>query len=280
MGERLVIGNAPRRRLPVKPVALIAGIGLVLALIVTRLVFFELVRVRGATMAPNALEGDVLLVASLGEPTLGSVVLVEQGEREVLRRVVGLPGDHMSTVDGVLVRNGVPLDTEAVGLFGWRAAEDGEAVARPHRQGLLIERFADGRAHYLLGDHDGAARPWRLELPEVQVPPGHVFVLCDNRRTCPLDEQSGPVALDRINGVARSVLWLGDARADPPGEGLDYGAFTPLASEASDASPRSADASPPEEPSSPDAGSATDGSIESSSDGSAPSDASIASPLK
>ncbi len=269
MGERLVIGTAPRRRLPIKPIALVAGLGLLLALLVTRLVFFELVRVRGGTMAPAVLEGDVLLVASLGAPALGSVVLVEQGEREVLRRVVGLAGDRMATADGVLVRNGAPLETEALGVFGWRAATAGDAPARPHRQALVVERFADGRQHRVLGDHDGAARPWRLDMPEVEVPPGHVFVLCDNRRICPLDEQAGPVALDRINGVARSVVWRGGARVEAPGG--DYGALRPLASSAG--APALGGSDPPPSPP-PDGGATTDGSTGSASD------ASMASPRK
>lgn len=249
MGERLVIGTAPRKRLPVKPIAVVAGVGLLLSLIVTRLVFFELVQVRGDTMAPNAMEGDVLLVSSLGDPTLGSVVLVEQAEREVLRRVVGLAGDHIATADGVLLRNGVPLDTAKTGVFGWlRRTDETEDSVRPHRQALVDEAFADGRWHHILGDHDGAARPWRLELPEVQVPPGHVFVLCDNRRICPLDDQAGPVAIDRIGGVARWLLWYGGAREVPPESRPFYGAFRRLGSVVAERPSRSDDGPAAEAP--------------------------------
>jgi len=237
VGERLVIGTAPRKQLPVKPVAFLLGVGLLLAVVITRLFVFEMVQVRGGTMAPNAMEGDILLVASLGDPALGSVVLVEHGEREVLRRIVGLPGDTITTADGVLVRNGVPLGTEEVGVFGWLRDIEGEPDARPHRQALVAERFADGRLHHLLADHDGTARPWRLSLPEVEVPPGHVFVLCDNRRICSLDDQAGPVRVDRITGVARSVLWRGGSRDPSSGVRSLPGAFDGLASHLPDADP-------------------------------------------
>ncbi len=280
MGERLVIGTAPRKRLPVKPVALILGLGLVAALALTRLVFFELVQVRGDTMAPNAMEGDILLISSLATPSLGSVVLVEQGEREVLRRVVALAGDHVATVDGVIERNGHPLRTERIGVFGWLRAS-AEADARPHRQVLLDERFADGRRHRILGDHDGAARPWRLDMPELEVPPGHVFVLCDNRRICPLDDQAGPVALHRITGVARSVLWLGDAREVPPAEGGFEGLGSRVSGEQGDPARDGADQSAPAAASD---GGSTDGAATAASDagmgGAAGADSTVDSPRK
>lgn len=233
MGDRLVIGAAPRRRLPWRRIGLVAGVGFVLTVLVVRLVFFELVRVRGATMAPAVGEGDVLLVASLGEPRLGAVVLVEAGERTVLRRVIGLPGDRIGSAEGLVVRNAVPLEQEPLGVFEYAAApEEADEPAIPHRQALFVERFADGRGHGVLGDHDGAARPWRFEMPEVEVPPGHVFVLCDNRRTCPLDEHAGPVSVDRIEGVAQAVLW--SPRAGE--EGAGYGAFSALSSSSVSAS--------------------------------------------
>lgn len=240
---RLVIGTAPKRRVPLRAIALGAAALLVLSLALTRLVFFELVRVRGNTMAPAAMHDDILLVANLGRPGLGAVVLLEDRNREVLRRVVGVPGDRMATAEGVLTRNGVPLETTPSGVFETYEGKD-ETDRRPHGQTMAIERFADGRGHGILGDHDGAARPWRFDLPEIEVPPGHVFVLCDNRRTCPLDDASGVVALDRIAGVARSVMWYGEARVVPPPDAPFYGAFYGLASTASVAVADDSTASP------------------------------------
>lgn len=230
--RRLAIGNAPRARFPLKGIAVIGIIGLVLMLLMIRLVFFELVRVQGNTMAPAAMQGDVLLVASLGRPAPGAVVLVEAGERVVLRRVIGVAGDVMASVDGVLTRNGVPFETEAIGEFAWWSADDTDRT-RPHRQAMRFERLGSGLGHRVLADYEGSIRPWQFEMPEIEVPPMHVFVLCDNRRICPLDEQSGVVGLDRIEGVARSAMWYGDARETPPPAAPLYGAFESLASSSS-----------------------------------------------
>jgi len=182
----------------------------VLALIITRLVFLELVRVRGDTMAPNALEGDILLIASLAAPARGDVVLIEAGDRAVLRRVIGLPGEQIGALDGALTLDGVPLETETTGIYRYRRGD----ADRPVRQARAIERLPDGRAHAILGDHDGAARPWRLDVPEIEVGPGQLFVLCDNRRTCPLDELAGVVPRDAVTGVVRAVVDAGGARLD------------------------------------------------------------------
>lgn len=215
MSTRLVVGPAPRRRAPSKRrwrLAVVAGVAAVLLI---RLVFLELVVVRGHTMAPAALDGDVLLVLRRADPKVGDVVLVEHQEHTVVRRVVAAPGDRVTAVDGVLTLDDVPLETRVDGTFAYR--EPGEA-GRPRRQQRYIERGPHGQ-HAVLGSHTGAARPWLLELPALEVPPGHVFVLCDNRRTCPLDERSGVVPLSWVQGVATHRVWAGDARAEPDPQG-------------------------------------------------------------
>lgn len=204
------------------------------ALLAVRVFVAELVVARGSTMAPNVLDGDVLLVARGARPTLGAVVLVEVGDdTAVLRRVLGVAGDRFEVVEGVLHRNGQPLPVRAAGTFTFRVAPGDRAQAGDgptRRQHQFEETIEGGRAHRVLGDFLGSARPWQFELPTVDVPPGHVFVVCDNRRQCPLDDRLGAVPLEAVRGVARSLVWYGDARADEPPSRPFYGAFIPLES--------------------------------------------------
>lgn len=209
--SKVLVGATPRRRLPIRGLGTTLLVLAVLALILTRLVFLELVRVRGDTMAPALLDGDILLIASLGAPARGDVVLLEAGDRAVLRRVVGLPGEQIGALDGVLTIDGVPLETEATDIYRYRK-DDAE---RPVRQTRALETLPDGQTHAILGDHDGAARPWRLDVPEVEVAPGQLFVLCDNRRTCPLDELAGVVPRAVVSGVVRAIVDPGDGRLEP-----------------------------------------------------------------
>jgi signal peptidase I len=221
VAERLAFGPDPgRRRLKGwwRWVFLAAIAGLAVA----RWFFVELVVVRGNTMAPTVLEGDVLLVNRRAEPAVGDVVLLELDERVVLRRVVALGGERVSSDEGLLALAGRTLPTRVVGTFAYREAADG---GRPRRQQHFIEVLPDGRRHEILGDHAGSARPWLFEVLPVEVPPDHLFVVCDNRRTCPPDELMGLVPRQYARGVASRLLLYGEARERTP-EGVPiYGAW-------------------------------------------------------
>ncbi len=230
MGERLVVGPAPRRKLPARSLLKAAALLLLVVVVGARLLIVELVSVMGNTMAPNVLEGDVLMVMRRAAPRLGDVVLVENGDRAVLRRVLALPGDSVAAVEGVLVRNDIPLETRIGGNFAYHDGT-GEDADRPRRQQLFFEHLEDRRTHAALGDHVGAARPWALELPRIEVPSGHIFVLCDNRRVCPLDELAGVVPRAWVKGVARYAMWFGDARVEAPPDRPLWGAFVRLESQ-------------------------------------------------
>jgi hypothetical protein len=132
----------------------------------------------------------------------------------------------------VLTRDEVAVPTQVTKSFAWRETSEDldEALDLQHRQHRFIEQLEGDRYHHILGDFVGAAKRWTLELPELEVPPGSLFLLCDNRRQCPLDERSGVVPRAAIKGVVRALLWYGDARAEPPKYRPFYGAFVPLAS--------------------------------------------------
>ena len=142
--SRLPIGPVPGR--PRRPRRLWrwALAAVVLGLLLARWFFVELVVVRGNTGAPTALEGDVLLVVRRAEPAQGDVVLLEHEGREVLRRVIALPGQTVGADEGVLTIDDVPLATRVVGTFAYRELSDGD---RARRQQHFIESLPDGRRH-------------------------------------------------------------------------------------------------------------------------------------
>lgn len=224
MNGRLVIGPAPRRRLGGRFWGRLLFVLIVGAIVIARLFFWELVTVRGNTMAPAVVDGDVLLVRRGVPPQIGDVVVLRLDERVVLRRVIATAGDRIASDEGVLTINDLPLETRVEGAFGY---QDGEHQRRQER---FREALPDGRTHAILGDMIGAARPWLFEIPPIEVPAGHVFVICDNRRVCPLDELAGPVPMQWSEGVARHLMWYSDERLTPPEVQPLYGAFEPLVS--------------------------------------------------
>ncbi len=92
-----------------------AGAALVFCLLVFTLVFNAL-RVSDMSMAPSLKQGDVLLISRLSQvfytPARGDVFAFrqEEGRQIYLARVLALPGERVSAVNGRLYINGVLLD--------------------------------------------------------------------------------------------------------------------------------------------------------------------------
>lgn len=72
---------------------------------------FKIIIVSGFSMAPTYHDGQVLLMKrSLGKLTYGDIVVIKQVEQgNVVKRVVGLPGDIIRLADGLVFRNDIGL---------------------------------------------------------------------------------------------------------------------------------------------------------------------------
>lgn len=188
-----------------------------LGLIIARVFFFEMVIVRGNTMAPTALEGDVFLVHRSRIPTVGDVVLVDTDDAgPVLRRILGQPGDTLQTEDGRLIRNGQPVEARRVGSFVYQEPGEVEADMPPRRQHFIRESLGGNQLYHVLGDHIGNVKPWALSFDPITVPDQHYFILCDNRPICPEGAPGLTVQASDISGVVGVPLMLGGARVDAP----------------------------------------------------------------
>ena len=200
--------------------------------LVVRTFAFEPFNIPSGSMKPTLLVGDYLFVSKFAYgysryslplslplfpgrileqlPERGDVVVFKlpaDNKTDYIKRVIGLPGDRIQVRDGLLYINGVAAQVEGVARF----MEDigGSQVDAP----LLRETLPDGPSHEIIdltpnGAHDNTR--------VYEVPPGHVFVMGDNRDNS-LDsrvDHVGYIPLENLIGRAELLFFSvnGEAR--------------------------------------------------------------------
>jgi len=96
----------------------------------------------------------------------------------LVKRVIGLPGDHLQMRSGRLWINGkeLPLQADGTGL-----AEDGPGEGAPGRYfdaERYVETLPNGKKHVIFRKHWGGVYD---DTGVYVVPPDHLFVMGDNR---------------------------------------------------------------------------------------------------
>lgn len=213
----------------------------VAVVVLIRLFLYEPFRIPSDSMSPTLISGDYIWVRlfayglrlpgtgvwlwRVSEPRRGDPVVFEY-EREpgkfFIKRVVGIPGDHVVVRDGGLWINGKPVAVEALTISGASrrdkcvAALSGTATnvvppflkpvpyTRQMRSfDVLIETIGEGAGHFV----QRARKRDPAGDFETTVPDGFYFLMGDNRDRSRDSRTWGLVPRDNIRGRASSI-WL------------------------------------------------------------------------
>lgn len=197
---------------------------------------YEPFNIPSGSMKPTLLVGDYLFVSKFSYgyskyslplsiplfegrifgdlPERGDVAvfkLPSDNKTDYIKRIVGLPGDRLQMIDGILNINGTPVEVRRLGNF--LDDERGRLVEEP----LYLETLPNGVDHQILDLTSLGA----LDNTKVfEVPEGHVFAMGDNRDNS-LDSRTDQVSfvpLENLIGRADFLLFSvnGSARIWEP----------------------------------------------------------------
>ena len=115
-------------------------------------------------------------------------------EKDMIKRIIGVAGDTVQVEKNVVILNGEPLEREFV------TKEVTGNYMYPYEI-LERETLPDG-ATYTVRFRGGGQ-----DMPEIQIKPGHVFVMGDNRDNSADGRCWGQVPVQNIKGHAMVIWW-------------------------------------------------------------------------
>lgn len=196
-------------------------IALVQALAI-RVLAYEAFETDGPSMEPTLLNGDRFVVdkSAFGlslplvsdeadhwaDPLPGDVVVLRSpaDQVDIIKRVIGVPGDRIEIRDDVVYRNGGSIRRHIVGPCEEASSTEDPTDCEVVEEGIGARTWRT--SHSLLSPPES--------LAELVVPEGTVFVLGDHRDRSndSRNPRLGCIPMSRIRGRAQIIYWS-EARA-------------------------------------------------------------------
>lgn len=195
------------------------GSAILLAMFI-RIVLFEAFEIEGPSMEPSLLNGDRVVVSKFSYglflpfmneavvtwdlPDIGDVVIVRspRDNVDIVKRVVGLPGDTVELREGVVYRNG-----EAIPHVSQGSCRD-QPDSGPFGCEWVEERV--GEHTYRISRNLDSVRTTRAP---VTVEPGRIYVLGDHRDRSNDSRALGTIPASRVKGRVLSIYWSSEGGA-------------------------------------------------------------------
>jgi signal peptidase I len=123
--------------------------------------------------SPTSIPDDDPFLERAAKDLLEAIAIRKPGDDELIKRIVGLPGETVDAIDGQVVI-------------------DGRRLLEPYLSDGVVTTMPSG---------------------PVTVPEGHVFVMGDNRGSSSDSRVIGAIDIDTIDGRAIARIWPPDRRA-------------------------------------------------------------------
>jgi signal peptidase I len=158
-------------------------IAIVLATVIRTFLFAPIV-VDGESMMPTLKDQDRMIVNKfsykIGEPKRFDIVVFHAPEgKDYIKRVIGLPGDHIEYKNDTLYVNGKAYKEEYLDEY------KAQLIDGPLTEPFTIEE-----------------KTGRKTVPE-----GHLFVMGDNRRFSKDSRHIGTVPMEKVLGKTNILYW-------------------------------------------------------------------------
>jgi signal peptidase I len=210
------------------------AIAVVLSPLLIRTFLFQPFNIPAGSMKPTLFVGDYIFVSKYSygynrysfpfspplalisgrvfasDPERGDVVvfrLPKDPSIDYVKRVIGLPGDRIQMINGVLHINGTPVKREQIGDFVETDDNGREVHIKQWR-----ETLPNGVSHPTL---DMIENGFYDNTKEYRVPAGHYFMMGDNRDNSSdsrVENQVGYVPVENLIGRVQILFWSVDEK--------------------------------------------------------------------
>jgi signal peptidase I len=218
------------------------AIAVLLSPLLIRTFLFQPFNIPAGSMKPTLLVGDYIFVSKYSygynrysfpfspplalisgrvfasEPERGDVVvfrLPKDPSIDYVKRVIGMPGDRIQMVNGVLHINGMPVKREQIGDFVETDDNGREVHIKQWR-----ETLPNGVSHPTL---DMIENGFYDNTKEYRVPAGHYFMMGDNRDNSSdsrVENAVGYVPAENLVGRVQIMFWSVDEKGNIRSERL------------------------------------------------------------
>ncbi len=203
--------------------------------VVVRTVLFQPFNIPSGSLIPTLLIGDYLFVSKYAygyskhsipfsppvfsgrifgsEPKRGDVVvfkLPKDNSTDYIKRVIGLPGDRIQMINGILNINGKPVQRELVGQYDVKDDWGRATLKVP----MYKETLPEGTQHYIIESKGDRGFADNTDVFVVQ--PGHYFMMGDNRdnsQDSRFENEVGQVPAENLVGRAEIIFFSIDEGA-------------------------------------------------------------------